>query len=362
MPDGPTAPPIALPPRVTVAIPVRNGAATLPGVLRAIGSQTLAGELELLVCDSGSTDDSRELVRAHGARLIEIDPGDFAHGSARNLLMAQARGEHVALLTQDAQPAGERWLERLLAPFADDPDVALTYGPYVARPGASPATARELARWFASLAPDGRVHTDRLDERERGLPPRELLGRRTFFTDANGCVARTAWERVPFPPAAYAEDQALALAMLRAGYAKAFVPDAAVLHSHDYGPIAQARRAFDEWRGLLEVYGWREPAGARALAGRLRGELGAGWRELGSEGAHPSARIAATCATGARHILRQAGALAGSHADRLPPGLRGALSLERRRTYEPLTDRYAAPPPPAHTPPDPAPDHHTPAA
>ena len=61
--------------------------------------------------------------------------------------------------------------------------------------------------------------------RSARLPALELVGRRGFFTDANACVARAAWERVPFREVAYAEDRVLAIDMLRAGYAKVFVPD-----------------------------------------------------------------------------------------------------------------------------------------
>ena len=86
---------------------------------------------------------------------------DFSHGGTRNELMERSHGSHVAFLTQDAVPAGERWLERLLAGFALAPDVALACGPYRARPGAPVAVARELSAWFASLAPDGAPRVDR---------------------------------------------------------------------------------------------------------------------------------------------------------------------------------------------------------
>ena len=69
----------------------------------------------------------------------------------------------------------------------------------------------------------------------RGLPDLTAKDgtRSLFFTDANGCVARDAWERVPFRGVAYAEDQLLARDMLAAGYVKVYRPDAAVIHSHD---------------------------------------------------------------------------------------------------------------------------------
>jgi rhamnosyltransferase len=153
-----------------------------------------------------------------------------------------------------------------------------------------------------------------------------LVGRRGFFTDANACILRSAWERVPFRDVPYAEDRALALDMLRAGYAKAYMPAAAVLHSHDYTALEHFRRCFDEWRGLREIYGWVEPAAPAHLVRQLRGELGA-LRRSGNGGA-------ATLAAASRHhVLRLAGALLGSRADRLPPAVRRWCSLERRGTF-----------------------------
>ena len=187
--------------------------------------------------------------------------------------MQAAAGEHVALLTQDAEPA-DGWLASLLEGFALARDVALVYGPYRPRPDASLAVRLELESWFASLRRAGAPAVDRLGEGERSLPASELIGRRGFFSDANACVARGAWQRVPFRAVAYAEDRALAIDMLRAGYAKAYVPAAAVLHSHDYTDREQLQRCFDEWRGLLEIYGWREPSSPAERMRRLRGELG----------------------------------------------------------------------------------------
>jgi rhamnosyltransferase len=141
---------------------------------------------------------------------------------------------------------------------------------------------------------------------------------------------------VPFREAAYAEDRALALEMLRAGYAKVYVPAAAVLHSHDYTAAEQLRRSFDEGRGLLEVYGWREPARPGELARRMRGELASASRELGRAGMSRERRWRALAAVSRHNALQLAGALLGSRADRLPARVRRALSLERRAGFLPL--------------------------
>ncbi len=314
-------------PDVSVAIPVRDGGALLGEVLRALSTQTVAHEL--VVCDSGSRDDSALLAREHGARVLEITPERFSHGGTRNLLMASSAGARVALLTQDAVPADERWLERLLGGFELGEDVGIVYGPYRPRAQASSAVRMELESWFGSLSPDGAAQVDRLDERERGaLAAAELIGRRGFFTDANACIARAAWERIPFREVPYAEDRLLAIDMLRAGYAKAFVPQAAVIHSHDYTPSQQFRRCFDEWRGLREVYGWSEPASPRHLLSRLRGSLGQARGELTREGASHARRLTTLGAVAAHQLICLCGALLGSRADRLPASVRRGLSLE----------------------------------
>jgi rhamnosyltransferase len=304
---------------VTVAIPVRDGGELLVRTLLALARQTV--EHELLVCDSGSSDGSVAAARAHGAKVIEIPRSEYSHGGTRNLLIGEARGARVALLTQDAEPADERWLERLLGGLELAPDVAIVFGPYRPRPDAAPAVRVELESWFASLSLEGRPHVERLAEGERSLPAAGLIGRRGFFTDANACLERSAWERVPFREVPYAEDRVLAIDMLRAGYAKAFVPDAAVLHSHHYATLEQLRRCFDEWRGLREVYGWREPARPARLLGQLRGELGR-WATLATVSRH--------------HMTRLTGALLGSRADLLPPSARRMLSLEHRASFVPL--------------------------
>jgi len=194
----------------------------------------------------------------------------------------------------------------------------------------------ELERWFASLSPAGEPRIDRLSADERAVPAASLVGARGFFTDANACIARAAWARVPFRDVAYAEDRALALDMLRAGFAKVYVPAAAVVHSHDYSAAQELRRCFDEWRGLLEVYGWREPARPLRLAQRLRGEIAQASRELERRPMPRRERWTALIELARHNVVRLAGMLLGSHADALPGAVRGRLSLEGRPGFAPL--------------------------
>ena len=140
---------------VTVAIPTSNAGPEFARTLAAVRAQRLDSPIELLVCDSGSRDETVAIARGHGAPVIEIPRESFSHGGTRNLLVEHAAGEHVAFLTQDAVPVGERWLARLLAGFTLVADVGLVFGPYRPRPDASPSVARELHDWFGSFSANG---------------------------------------------------------------------------------------------------------------------------------------------------------------------------------------------------------------
>jgi rhamnosyltransferase len=315
---------------VSVAIPVRNGADVLESTLAAVAAQRLdpPASVQVVVCDSESHDGSLALARSYGADVIEIRSRDFSHGGTRNLLMQRAEGEYVAFLTQDAAPADERWLQQLVQGFSLAEDIGLVFGPYRPRPDASLMVARELTEWFRSLSPTGAPRIDRLDEVERKMPAAELTGPRGFFTDANGCVARSAWEEVPFRSVAYAEDRMLALDMLRAGFAKGYMPDAEVIHSHDYSSWDWFRRSFDEGRALADICEVLEPLEWRRTTLKVWGLVGADWRWARSHETRrsPWLLVRSSC----HHAVRTLGAILGGRASHLPAKLLPLLSLERR--------------------------------
>ena len=75
---------------------VRNGAATLPACLRSVAALCD----EFIVVDTGSDDDSPEIARSFGARVVHTRwPGDFS--AARNVYLEHARCKWVLSLDAD---------------------------------------------------------------------------------------------------------------------------------------------------------------------------------------------------------------------------------------------------------------------
>lgn len=331
-------PPVVTAGLVSVAIPTLNAGEPFREVLAAVRRQDICGEVELVVCDSGSTDRTVDVAREFGAEVIAIDRSEFSHGATRNLLMARSSGAVVLFLTQDAVPADEGWARRAVEIFGSGryKDAALVHGPYLPNPSADPHTARELTEFFASFSPAGEAEF----RAAAGSDWASVSSRESFFTSANGGVRRDAWVEVPFPNVPYAEDRLLALRMLEAGYSKVYSPGFAVFHSHRYSSWELFGRYFDEFRGLREAFGYREPLGVRRTLGRIAREAGrdSGW--VAARSGSRSGRTRSYLGGVRHHSIRAAGSIVGSRSDRLSPSIRRRLSLEGRASFLPV-DRSA---------------------
>ena len=92
-----------------------NGIGCIRDCLQSVLRQTYT-PFELIVVDNGSTDGSREWLRANAAnnfRLIEFDV-NTGFGRGVNAGIRASAGEFVALLNNDAS-ADEQWLENMVA-------------------------------------------------------------------------------------------------------------------------------------------------------------------------------------------------------------------------------------------------------
>jgi GT2 family glycosyltransferase/glycosyltransferase involved in cell wall biosynthesis len=301
--------------RVSVVIPVKDGERYLTELLDALAREQLD---EILVIDSGSSDRSPEIARAaDGVELLEIPQDEFGHGRTRNVGAERTSGELICFLTQDATPA-PGWLDAIRDGFALDERVGAVFGPHLPREDTSPMIARELEQFFAGFAgPDGG-------------PALHGAGDEPFLSNVNAAYRRDVWEQIRFREVAYAEDQAFGRDLLAAGWLKAYHPDAAVLHAHDYGPVEFMRRYFDEYRGLRATTGHVEAFRPISALRTVRAETAADLSWMRQQGVPAGERARWAARAGVHHGGRRVFSALGSRADRLPAGVRERLSLERR--------------------------------
>ncbi len=103
----------------------------------ALKSQTVQ-PTEVIVIDSTSDDNTVDLARYDGFRVVQIGRHEFRHGATRQYGAELAAEADVLLyLTQDAILADQHALEQLLQAF-ENPAVGAAYGRQLPRSGANP--------------------------------------------------------------------------------------------------------------------------------------------------------------------------------------------------------------------------------
>lgn len=232
---------------VSVVIPVKNGEEFLDEVLTSVLSQETDFAYEVVVLDSGSVDRSLEIIRRHNVQLIQIKPSEFNHGLTRNFGVEESEGEFVAFLTQDATPVDDKWLQNLVAPLQENPEIAGVFGKHLPRNGCDPIIAANLHYHFDELISPVRKYwrKDASYESNKNVY--------VFFSNNNACVRRTVWEKIPFRCVEMSEDQWWAQDILESGYLKCYEPTAVVYHSHTYSPVQWFKRQFDEYQAYRKM-------------------------------------------------------------------------------------------------------------
>lgn len=87
-------------PLVSVIIPTYNSAAYLREAIDSVFNQTFT-DYELIIVDDGSKDNSPEIAREYGDRIICVRQANAGVSAARNAGLRRARGRYVAFLDAD---------------------------------------------------------------------------------------------------------------------------------------------------------------------------------------------------------------------------------------------------------------------
>ena len=135
---------------VTFAIPTLNRARSLAYLLDSITKQNYS-KYEIIVIDGNSTDDTEQVVRHYGARLISVDRSTSL-SRARQVGFQSARGDIVAMFDSDVILPHRGWLGNAVRLFSVSKNVSTVWCLAVAGEGKILAKAYADVTWCFSLS------------------------------------------------------------------------------------------------------------------------------------------------------------------------------------------------------------------
>lgn len=241
---------------ISIVIPVKNGGEKFKKCLEMINTQITSFDYEVICVDSGSKDNSIDVINEYGAKLYQISPSDFGHGKTRNYGASKGKGEFIVFITQDAIPASNHWLENLVSPMKFDINIVGSFGAHL--PYFEDCNIFEIRDILSCFKQFGKkTNIIELDDKDRFEKDAAYRGYISFFSDNNSCVRRCIFEENPYDDVNFAEDQIWMRKMMEMGYKKAFAYDAEVYHSHNYKLKEYFTRCYDEYKGLYKIQEYR---------------------------------------------------------------------------------------------------------
>jgi glycosyltransferase involved in cell wall biosynthesis len=218
-------------PEISVVVPARDSARSLPALLDSLAAQTLErGRFEVVVADNASRDGTAEIARAAGAVVVHEPVPNRSR--ARNRGVAAARADRIAFTDADCV-ASPGWLEALLACGGRAPLLA---GAVLTTVSAEPNSV------------------ERLEQRWRFA--QEHWVREGWAATANLCVERRVLHAIGGFDPAYrhiGEDADLCVRARRAGFALGWCPGAEVRHEAESALAPMLRRAFRHGYGAHQA-------------------------------------------------------------------------------------------------------------
>ncbi len=202
-------------PACSIVIRAYNEARHIGRLLDGIRQQSIS-DPEIILVDSGSTDDTVAIAKRHPVQVVHIRPEDFTFGRSLNLGISHSQGEQVVIASAHIYPVYPDWLEHLLAPFAN-PKVALSYGKQRGDGTTKFSETQIFARWFPDQSDPDQQHP--------------------FCNNANAAIRRSVWQVRQYDESLSGlEDLDWARWAQGQGHSIAYAAEAEVTHVHQEEP------------------------------------------------------------------------------------------------------------------------------
>ncbi|MEO7522924.1 MAG: glycosyltransferase family 2 protein [Ferruginibacter sp.] len=211
---------------LSVIIPVKNGARTLDKCLLSIRSQTMQN-IEIIILDSMSKDESREIGLKHQAKVIEIPDGTFNHGLTRNVGAKEASGDFLFYTVQDAWLAENNMLERMIKHFENAKVMGV-----VGHQAVPHEKDKNPMLWYKRFS-EPEVQIRELADNEQFINFMQSVQQSLIaWDDVVAMYRKTALMRQPFVETEFAEDWIWSRDSLMKGWQLIYDPSLIVYHYH----------------------------------------------------------------------------------------------------------------------------------
>ncbi len=210
--------------KVSVVVRTLNEARYLEELLQGIATQvTNSLDCEVVLVDSGSTDQTLSIAEKYGCRILHISREQFSFGRSLNMGCEESSGDILVITSGHCVPASTEWLQNLCQPLIKGV-AQYSYGRQLGGPQSHFSECRVFDKYF---------------------PADSLIPQVGFYcNNANAALLKSSWERYRFNEELTGlEDMHLAKRLVRDGGRVAYVAEAPVYHYHSES-WAQVRRRF----------------------------------------------------------------------------------------------------------------------
>ena len=244
---------------ISIIIPVKNGDTTIDKCIDGWLSQTLFYKTEIIVIDSGSSDDTLSKLESRPVKIVEIPPNEFNHAATRNLGVSHAKGDFILFTVQDAWTKDNQLLERMHSHFVD-PEVVGVCGQQVVphEKGMNPHG------WFRPLSEAGFRSVQIAEGAFDKLSPLEKYDA-CSWDNVISMYRKKALEAIPFQKSDFAEDLMWAKDALQRGYKLVYDQRNKVFHYHHAVSDFVFKRTFIELYSIYNIFGYQKKLNVPAL-------------------------------------------------------------------------------------------------
>jgi glycosyltransferase involved in cell wall biosynthesis len=198
--------------KVSAVIRAYNEAKHIGRLLEGLEQQTVKPD-EVILVDSGSTDETVAIAEAAGCNVVHIPKSEFSFGRALNRGCAAASGEVLFFASAHVYPVYNTHVEHITGAF-DRERVAIAYGRQIGDERTKFSESRVMLKWFPSQ-----------NIWDQGHP---------FSNNANAAVLKSVWQESPYDETLTGlEDLDFAKKALARGYKISYIADAPVVHVHE---------------------------------------------------------------------------------------------------------------------------------